>query len=275
MPYPYPELPRQEVEALGIKTSYIYAGRPGSPLILLLHGMTSSGDAYREVMHELADEFWLVAPDLPGFGQSENTEPYSLPHLVEWLASFRAALDLPQMMLVGHSFGGALATSFTLFYPEDVSRLLLVAPAILAGDRIPDTLKKMAISLGLVDLGSSLSQLQVSLTQQSGRAFYDPDSIDESVWQRRITAFSDARASGDVIKALAFQNMEPQLSEVKQPVCIIWGENDPVLPVAQAQRIARALPDARLVIWDECGHIPYLEKQEAFLATARVFFQGK
>lgn len=275
MPYPYPELPRQEVEALGIKTSYIYAGRPDSPLIVLLHGMTSSGDAYREVMHELADEFWLVAPDLPGFGQSENTEPYTLPHLVEWLASFQEAPDLPQMMLVGHSFGGALAASFTIFYPEDVSRLLLVAPAILAGDLIPDTLKKLTISLGLVDLGSSLSQSPALLKRQSGRPFYDPDSIDESVWPRRLTAFSESRASGDVIKALAFQNMEPQLNEVEQPVCIIWGENDPVLPAAQAQRIAGALPDSQVIIWDECGHVPYLEKQEAFLATARAFFRGE
>ena len=141
MPYPYPELPRQEVEALGIKTSYTYAGRRGLPLVVLLHGMTSSGDAYREVMHELADDFWLIAPDLPGFGQSGDTEPYTLPHLVEWLASFREALDLPQMMLIGHSFGGALAASYTMFYPEEVSRLLLVAPAILAADMFPDFLK--------------------------------------------------------------------------------------------------------------------------------------
>ena len=55
MHYPYPELPRKEVEALGIKTSYIQTGQSGAPLVVLLHGMTSSGDAYREVMHELAD----------------------------------------------------------------------------------------------------------------------------------------------------------------------------------------------------------------------------
>jgi pimeloyl-ACP methyl ester carboxylesterase len=273
LPYPYPELPRKEVKALGIKTSYVYAGQSDSPLVVLLHGMTSSADAYREVMHELADEFWLIAPDLPGFGQSGNTSPYTLPHLVEWLASFREALELPEMMMIGHSFGGALATNYTFFYPEDVKSLLLAAPALLAGEMFPDFLKKMAISLGLVDLGAALSQSPTLLDRQSGRPFYDPDTIDESVWPRRSVAFRQARASGEVLKALAFQNGKHRLPEIRQPVCIVWGKEDPVLPVAQAVEIAAALPDSEVFIFEACGHLPFLEKQEEFIEIAGAFFR--
>lgn len=273
MPYPYPELPRDEVEALGIKTSYVYAGQSDSPLVVLLHGMTSSGDTYREVMHELADSFWLIAPDLPGFGQSEDTDPYTLPHLVEWLASFKEALNLPEMSLVGHSFGGSIATSYTAFYPEEVQRLLLAAPAILAGNMFPDYLKKLSISLGLVDLASTLSQTPALHGYQSERAFYDPDLLDDSVWPRRLVAFSQARASAEVLKTLAFQNMEPQLQKIHQPVCITWGKDDPVLPAVQAERIARALPKAQVNIWEACGHVPFLEKQKEFIDTARSFLK--
>jgi pimeloyl-ACP methyl ester carboxylesterase len=273
--YPYPELPRREIEALGIRTSYVFAGQPDTPLVVMLHGTVSSGDAYREVMHELADEFWLIAPDLPGFGFSEDTEPYTLPHLVEWLASFGEALDLPPMMLVGHSFGGALATSYTISYPEDVARLLLVAPAILASDLLPDYLKRLGFALRLADLGAALSQSPTLVEYQSGRSFYDPDAIHESVWPRRLKAVSQSRAAGGVLKALAFQNMAPQLCKVRQPVCIIWGKDDPVLPAAQAEQIAGTLPDAQVVIWDECGHLPFLEKPQQFLATARIFFRGE
>ncbi|MFN2173088.1 MAG: alpha/beta fold hydrolase [Candidatus Promineifilaceae bacterium] len=270
--YPYPELPHQTVEALGIKTSYTFAGDPDLPLIVLLHGMSNSGDAYREVMHELADSFWLIAPDLPGFGQSGDTEPYTLSHLVEWFASFKDALDLPQMMLLGHSFGGAIVTNYTLFYPADVIRLLLVAPAVFAGELFPDLLKRLAISLGLVDLGTSLSQLPVISDSQSGRPFYDPDNIDESVWSRRSTAFRQSRASDSVLKALAFQNIKSQLHTIEQPVCIIWGEEDPVLPVTQAVQLGEELPNSQVIIYEKCGHMPFLEKQEEFLTTARAFF---
>lgn len=274
MPYPYSELPRREVDALGIKTSYYSAGQPARPLVVLLHGMTSSADVYRELMHELADEYWLVAPDIPGFGHSDETEPFVLPHLVEWLASFREALELPEMILVGHSFGGALAASYTIQYGKDVSRLLLVAPAILAADRYPDFIKRLGITLGLADLSGALSQSPQLLRSQSGRAFYDPDSIHESVWPRRMQYAEQSRASGDVLKALAFQDMKPQLRQIHQPVCIIWGENDPVIPSIQAEEIAEELPDSRTIIWNECGHLPFLEKQAFFVAAARAFFQG-
>ena len=63
-----------------------------------------------------------------------------------------------------------------------------------------------------------------------------------------------------------------ELPGIKQPVFLVWGKNDPVLPAAHAQRIAAKLPDVRVAVWDECGHLPFLEKQAEFLATARAFF---
>ena len=273
--YPYLRLPHHEVEALGIRTSYVTAGQPGSTPVLLLHGMSASADVFREVMHELADEFWLVAPDIPGFGGSENTEPYTMSHLVEWLASFREALNLPAAMLVGHSFGGALGANFALTYPQEVRRLLLAAPAIYAADFVPDFLKRLGISVGLVDLASALSQSSTLQESQSGRPFYDPDKIHESVWPRRLDSFSQARATSGVLKVLAFQNISSELTRIKQPVFVVWGKNDPVLPAEHAQRLAGELPDGRFEVWEECGHLPFLEKQEKFLSIARAFLGAK
>jgi pimeloyl-ACP methyl ester carboxylesterase len=275
LPYPYEELPSHKVEALGISTSFIAAGQGNSPLVVLLHGMSTSADVFREVMHELSDEFWLIAPDIPGFGESENTEPYTLPHLVEWLASFREVLNLPAMMVVGHSFGGALATNFTISYPQEVTRLLLAAPAIFAADLLPDFLKRLEISTGFVDFASTLSRSSALQESQSGRPFYDPDKIDESVWPRRLNSFDQARATSGVLKALAFHNISSELSEIRQPVCVVWGKNDIVLPSAHAQQIAEELPDASVYVWNECGHLPFLEKQEEFLAIARRFLGGE
>ena len=175
MPYPYPEFPRKIVDALGIKTSYVTAGEPDGRPLLLLHGMTSSGDMYRELMHELADELWLIAPDIPGFGYSDSTTPFTFPHLVEWLAAFREELNLPPMLVVGHSFGGSLATSYASSYPEDVTSLLLLAPAVLASKLYPHYLKRAGITLGLVDLSTVVSQSRAMVRQQVKLSFYDAE----------------------------------------------------------------------------------------------------
>jgi len=243
--------------------------------VLLLHGMTSSGDMYRELMHELAGDFWLIAPDIPGFGFSDSTTPLTFPHLVEWLAAFREALDLPPMILAGHSFGGSLATSYAMSYPEDVVRLLLLAPAVLASKMYPHYLMRAGITLGLVNLSTVVSQSRAMVKQQIKLSFYDPDKQDESVWERRLRDYDQARASADVIKAIAFQDMRSDLPKIHLPVDIVWGEDDPVLPVSQAEELAGLLPDAQVQILAECGHILLLEQEAQVHAIARAFFKGE
>ncbi|MFN2135620.1 MAG: alpha/beta fold hydrolase [Candidatus Promineifilaceae bacterium] len=273
--YPYAPLPRQEVDALGISTSYTSAGNQDQPLVVLLHGMSASADAYRETMHELANDFWLIAPDLPGYGFSGDTLPYTLTHLVEWLAAFRDALELPPMRLVGHSFGGALAARYCLAYPEDVIRLMLVAPAVKAGTLLPDFLKRVGLTLGLVELGEKVSEAMPLTIELVSRSIYDPEGIEQSVWPRRMKEYEMERADGDVLKALAFLDMGESLKRISQPTLIVWGADDPVLPVAHAQQIAASIPNAQLVIWDRCGHLPFLEKPVEFQQVARAFLSGK
>ncbi|MDX1414321.1 MAG: alpha/beta fold hydrolase [Candidatus Promineifilaceae bacterium] len=275
MTYPYAEYPRQAIDALGIKTSFVTAGRKDKRPIILLHGMTSSGDTYRELMRELENDFWLLAPDIPGFGYSDSTNPYTFPHLVEWLAAFREALDLPPAILAGHSFGGALAVNYALSYPEDVIGLLLIAPAILASDMYPTYLKRAGISLGLVDLSTAVSQSQAIVNQQIKLSFYEPDRQEESVWERRLRDYDLARASADVLKAVAFQELRSRLPDIEQPTCIIWGKDDPVLPVDHAAQLAALMKDIQVVEFDECGHIPMLEQATLCQAAVRAFLEGK
>ncbi len=275
MAYPYPEFPHHIVDALGIKTAYVTAGKPNGQPLLLLHGMTSSGDIYREFMHELADEFWLIAPDIPGFGASDSTSPFTFAHLVEWLAAFREALNLPPLVLAGHSFGGSLAASYALSYPEDVTRLLLFAPALLASKLYPHYLKRAGITLGLVDLSTVVSQSRAIVGQQVRISFYDADKQDESVWPRRLRDYDLARASSDVIKVVAFEDMRQDLARLALPVCVVWGEDDPVLPAAHAADLVELLPDAEAILLPECGHILIMEKQAEVQAAARAFARGQ
>ena len=182
--------------------------------VILLHGMTASADNFRELMAGLADKHWLIAPDLPGFGESEETKPYRIPHLVEWLAAFRDALDLPPAIVLGHSFGGALATAYAVTYPEDVLGLFLMAPAVLVGNYFPNSVKRMGIALGLIDLGMAMTQNDVVDQKQLERAVYDASVYQaDGILERRRRNVALSRASGDVLKALAFHDDSQKLDK--------------------------------------------------------------
>ncbi len=263
------ELSRHFVDALGIKTAYYMAGEPNGRPLLCLHGMTASGDAFRELMVGLAEERWLIAPDIPGFGESEATSPYVLPHLVEWLAAFHDALDLPPMVLAGHSFGGALAAAYTLAYPEDVTGLILFAPALLTAQYYPDFVKKVGLSLGLADLSTAVSQSPRVVRRVAKASFYAPENIDEAVIERRIRAYEQARASADVLKALSFYDFQPELGRLDKPICLVWGEQDTVVRPDDGEKLLDWLPQAELHLIPECGHIPLQEKPAECVAIAR------
>jgi pimeloyl-ACP methyl ester carboxylesterase len=270
--YPYDEHPRYTVEALGVPTSYYVAGEPNEQPIVLLHGMSTAADSFREIMHELADTYYLIAPDIPGFGYSENIRPYTIPHLIEWLAAFIEAVKVSPVALLGHSFGGVLAPAYAAGYPEQVTRMLLLAPAILTSTSYPQLLKRVGIALGLVDLGSKISQSRLMVKRQIRVPFYNADAQDESVWERRLMDYAQARASASVMKATAFYDLRPLLDQVKHPVSIVWGQNDSVVPNAHADRLAELLPDAEVHKLPRCGHLPMLEQPGPFLEISRSFF---
>lgn len=271
--YPYEELPRYTMVALGIRTSYYVAGQRGQPAVVLLHGMSTAADSFRETMHELADSYYLIAPDIPGFGYSDNTKPYTIPHLIEWLASLLEGLALIPVALLGHSFGGLLAAAYAAWYQEEVTRLLLLSPAILTSTSYPKILKKVGVALGLVDLGSAISQSRLMVKRQIRVPFYDPDTQDDSVWERRLMDYERARASASVMKAAAFYDLRPHLDRVYHPVCIVWGQNDPVVPHTHADKLAALMPNSEAHKIPDCGHLPMLEQPGRFLDITRAFFE--
>ena len=263
------ELLQRQVDALGIKTNIHYAGTPGHQPILLLHGTSTSGDSFREVMQGLENNHYLIAPDIPGFGQSAETDPYSLDHLIEWLASLIDRLDFTSVDLVGHSFGGFLAAAYAIAYPEDVSKLLLMSPALLVGQSVPPIARRIGVPERAVRAGISLSRIM--LERLIRIQFYQPERMEESVWERRRADYSRARASAAAVSAVASEDLTPYLSRLDKPTLVIWGEDDPVLSPSQAERLEKLLKDAQLQMLSECGHIPMIEQKEKVIELSKAF----
>jgi pimeloyl-ACP methyl ester carboxylesterase len=273
-----PMIWQKGVEALGIGTNYFETGAPDARTIILLHGMSSSADTFRRMMVNLGGRYRLIAPDIPGFGRSEETQPYTIPHLIEWLAAFLVRVDVGPVHILGHSFGGALGVSQALTYPRDVESLILLAPSVLHSRRYPDwisTLAKFSLVETILDLGMSASRLV--LQRQMRASFYAPERLDDALWQRRAVEYEQARASAAVLRALALHDVRPRLGELRQETCIIWGKNDPVLNPKDALRLADLTPQSHttLHLLPQCGHAPHIEQPDAVLSIVDSFLQER
>ena len=275
----YPPLTRHKTLSLGIKTSYYTLGDSRRPPLIMLHGMSSSADSFREVIHTLAPDFWLIAPDIPGFGHSADMEPYTISHLVEWLAAFAATLDLAEATFVGHSFGGVVVTAFAHRYPETVAGLVLLAPALLAASRYPDWARNL-VNPKVVEAVTSASLAMAKKTvlpYQVRAPFYDAASLPAHVFSRRTEDYMLARASGNVLSAVMTFDVLRILPEVDAQTCLIWGEKDFVVPARNAPAIAEAMPRVTgTLLLPECGHAPATEKTKRVAQEIRTFMdRGK
>jgi pimeloyl-ACP methyl ester carboxylesterase len=266
-----PPLPRSELTAAGVRTSYYHAGRRQAPPLVLLHGMSASADSFRELMHALAGDFHLLAPDIPGFGYSDAMQPYTKAKLLAWLVAFVEAVGVPRPALLGHSFGGALAVAMAAA-PLPTGPLVLLAPSLLAAERYPDFVRSAGgwrLARWLLNAGTALTR--VNLGKQSRKAFYQPERFGPALWARRAGDYRRARASGEVLRASALYNGREALARVREPVAIVWGMNDPVLDPAEADKLAALLPNAetRIFLLEDCGHVAMIEQHEAVVAIVR------
>lgn len=276
MAEPLPRLPRSDVEASGVRTSFYVAGEIGAPPVVLLHGMSASADSFRELMYALADEFYLVAPDIPGFGYSGNLAPYTKTALVHWLDAFFDALSLPQAGLLGHSFGGSLALEYAARRPDRISRLVLLAPSLLAAERYPAWLRRLGrlrLTQWVMGLGTAMTRLNVQ--RQSQKPFHRPERFDRTLWERRAEDYRLARASAASLLAEALHDGREILPLITQPTAIVWGENDRVLRATGAAELASSLPNAptRVFFLPDCGHVAMIEQPEHVQTITREWFR--
>ena len=119
----------QEV-VMGVRTSWIEAGDPAAPPVVLLHGLGATNASMLPVLSDLARDHRVLSPDAPGFGSSEApSSPYSSAWFAAWLEAFQTATRTRGAVLIGNSMGGRIALEAGLSHPSSVRALVLLAPS--------------------------------------------------------------------------------------------------------------------------------------------------
>jgi pimeloyl-ACP methyl ester carboxylesterase len=242
-----------------------------------LHDYLSSHAAWDDVIEPLARHFHVIAPDLPGFGESEKPPPsryaYGFDAFSESVADLIAALRPGRVSLCGHAMGGSVALTLAANHGHLVDKLLLVNPLVYPVR--PDAFTRLAT----VPLLGALA-----FKQLYGRAIF------KSRFARRSTRLPAGRvdqlfdlfnvpaareaAYATMLSMLDTRPLMASVPRVTAPSLVAWGRGDRANPVDHGRRLARELRGARFEVF-ECGHSPAEECPEAFVDAVSMFLVGR
>jgi len=254
---------------------YLEGGSPDAPVLLLLHGFGGDKDNWTRFSRTLVEEYRVVAPDLPGFGDAERHADwdYSLPMQRDRLARFVAALDLSPMHIGGNSMGGHLAALYTHAHPEQVLSLALLNNGGIESP-VPSEMF-LAVNRGENPLVlASPEDLDRLLAFASHKKPFIPWPANKVLGKK---TFEQAAFNSYIFEALRDERyvpLEPLLGDIEQPVLIIWGEFDRVLDVSSIEIMEPLLPQAEVIVMPDTGHLPMLERPEATAAHYLEFLAG-
>jgi len=270
----------------GLRIHCLVAGRAG-PAVLLLHGsgFDAAGVSLAAVMHSLAKRCRVYAPDLPGFGGSDPMpDCWGFSKCSAFLSPLLAALDLERVSLVGLSMGGGIALGFALMAPEKVDRLVLIDSACLSealpGGRSTWFAVHMpgwsALQWRILAANRNVTRWVLRRATPRNPEEITPERLDRVMrhlrrpgasvafrkWERREVGWRGLRTS--------YVDRLPALSVA---TLIVHGADDPLLPVAVAERAHRLIPHSRLEIIPDCGHLAPLDQPEAVSRALSAFLQ--
>jgi pimeloyl-ACP methyl ester carboxylesterase len=260
--------------------SYVEAG--SGPVLLLIHGMAGTAENWNSVIEPLALRNTVIAADFPGHGLSApGGGDYSLGSLASGLRDLMLTLGHERATLVGHSLGGGVALQFTYQFPEMVERLVLVSSGglgrdvspILRAAALPGADLFIAATAGIGSqagslVGRGLGMLGVRPSADVAEIARGYASLADPERRKAFLASLRAVVGADGQRVAALDRL--YLAEAL-PLLILWGEGDPIIPVAHAEEAHRALPDSRLEIFAGVGHVPQLESPGAFIAAVQRF----
>ncbi len=278
-----PRFELEEIELHGHVMAYRSAG--SGPVLVLVHGITSTSATWERVMPALAKHYTVIAPDLLGHGDTAKPRgDYSLGAYASGVRDLLIALGHERATFVGHSLGGGIAMQLAYQFPERCERLVLIDSGGLGSD-VNLLLRAATLPGSELVLPLLASEPLLNAGRGLGRVFGRlglrlHTDIAEMARGHASLAEPDARAAfvhtlrtivdptGQRVNA----NDRLYLAE-EVPFLIIWGERDRIIPVAHAYTAHERVPSSRLEIFEEAGHFPHVDEPHRFIEVLTDFME--
>jgi 4,5:9,10-diseco-3-hydroxy-5,9,17-trioxoandrosta-1(10),2-diene-4-oate hydrolase len=270
------------ITVAGIRIRYFVRGS-GSPL-LLIHGFGEFLETWALNVFPLSKRYKVYAIDLPGHGLSDKPKiPYTYAFASEFATKIMETLEIKRASLIGHSLGGAVSVSIAVNFPGKVDKLVLVDCAGLS-PRLPLLYRLVSVP-GLGDV--LMKPVTKNFVKHGVKQLfynYNPELLSEEVLDMVLTHSNQPGAKKAMISIIrsnvSLDGVRPnalltdKLHLVKAPTLFIHGAQDRLFPVRQVRRAFRMVPNARVMVVDECGHCPHIEKATQFNESVMAFLEA-
>ena len=267
------------VDAGGLSLATVEAGIGGRPL-LLVHGFTGAKEDFVDVLDPLAEAGWhAVAPDLRGHGGSAkpaSEDAYDLETFSDDLWALVEALAWEDLVLLGHSMGGMVAQVAAVRHPERLRGLVLMDTSHGPPDGIDGSLVDLGVTVARQQGMEVLCDLQAQHADPMGTPAAARLRAERPGWEdferRKFLASSPAMWAAMAPKMLSQADRIEALARLSIPVLVMVGEQDQPF-LGPSERMAKAIPSARLAVIPGAGHSPQFENTEGWWAALTRFLE--
>lgn len=263
------------IEVDGTPANVIELG--DGPPLLFVHGLSGRWQNWLENIPHFARTHRVVAVDLPGFGASPMPrEPISIPGYARFLERLCDALSIDAAAVVGNSMGGHIASELAIASPQRVERLMLVSAAGISAEQV----QRDAVMTG----GRVVAALMTRAAARNSWLARRPGTrrVALSFVVRHADRLSAPLAHElmqgagkpgflPALEAVLTHRISERLPQIACPTFVVWGADDHVIPVRDAKRFARLIPDVRVEVLPDTGHVAMLERPERFNALLEQF----
>lgn len=276
---------RSDYVRVGRLNLHVTGGGSGSPPLLFIHGLGSSGYIeWRFNLPAFARTHRVLAPDLPGFGRTDKprSAAYTVSYFARTLDRLLDALEVERAVVVGTSLGGRIALELALGFSDRVDKLVLVNALGLGRPQFQFFYPLMMVprvgEAAMALARRAMHRVPPALIRRWAGRYAGASNLErtmDDVYLQDLREMFAAKGFSEAYLAtvramlhpgalFGAHDLVPRLGDIDAPVLFIWGADDPLFPVAHAHRAHAALPGSRLTVIEGAGHTPQADRPDEF-----------